>query len=129
MIAVDTNVLIRLITEDDPKQIAPVKRLFESDQVWIAKTVLLETAWVLKSLRGLEEHAVREAFLRLLGLANVHMESETEVANALKLAAEGIDIADALHYYSRPPAAGFATFDQKFVKRAKRSGAVDVKAL
>jgi predicted nucleic-acid-binding protein len=42
MIAVDTNVLVRLLTGDDPKQTAAARSLFAAEPVWIAKTVLLE---------------------------------------------------------------------------------------
>lgn len=66
MIAVDTNVLVRLLTADDPKQLAAARSLFASDPIWVAKTVLLETGWVLRSLYGFET-AIHEAFTKLLG--------------------------------------------------------------
>ena len=50
--------------------------LFESGTVWIAKTVLLEADWVLRSLYGFDQSAVRNALTRLLGLGNVHAEDE-----------------------------------------------------
>ena len=85
MTAVDTNVLVRLLTADDPKQAAAAKSLFRSQPIWIAKTVLLETGWVLRSLYGYQESAIREAFIKLLGLKNVHVEDEPSVAAALAL--------------------------------------------
>ena len=42
MTAVDTNVVVRLLTGDDPAQEAAARALFESGPIWIAKTVLLE---------------------------------------------------------------------------------------
>ncbi len=62
MIAVDTNVLVRLLTGDDPEQEAASRALFARQSIWIAKTVLLETAWVLRSLHGFKEGAMRDAF-------------------------------------------------------------------
>jgi predicted nucleic-acid-binding protein len=121
MTAVDTNVVLRLLTADDPKQAAAAKSLFRSQPVWIAKTVLLETGWVLRSLYGYQESAIREAFIKLLGLKNVHVEDEPSVATALVLTAQGIDLADALHLSSRPPGAAFVSFDRSFVRRAKRA--------
>ena len=50
MIAVDTNVLVRLLTGDEPEQAAAARRLFASEAIWIGKTVLLETGWVLRGL-------------------------------------------------------------------------------
>jgi predicted nucleic-acid-binding protein len=41
MIAVDTNVVVRLLTADDPKQAAVVRSLFATQPIWIGKTVLL----------------------------------------------------------------------------------------
>jgi len=87
MIAVDTNVLVRLLTGDEPRQAAAARSLFASEPIWIAKTVLLETGWVLRSLYGFEESAIREALTRLLGLKNVRTEDESSVAAALELTA------------------------------------------
>jgi predicted nucleic-acid-binding protein len=121
MIAVDTNVLVRLLTGDEPKQAAAARSLFASESIWIAKTVLLETGWVLRSLYGFEESAIHDAFTKLLGLKNVHVEDESSVAAALALAMQGIDLADALHLSSRPPEARFVSSDKFFVQRARRA--------
>src|SRR5260370_31236730 len=103
MSAVDTNVLVRLLTGDDLKQAAAARSLFATEPIWIAKTVLLETGWVLRSLYGFEESAIGEAFTKLLGLDNVHTEDEPSVAAALSLTVHGTELADALHLSSRPP--------------------------
>ena len=105
MTAVDTNVLVRLLTGDEPSQAAAARRLFASEPIWIAKTVLLETAWVLRSLYGFETDAIRDALTKLLGLKNVHAEEESSVAAALALPAHGIELADAMHLCGRPPGA------------------------
>jgi predicted nucleic-acid-binding protein len=122
MTAVDTNVLVRLLTGGHPKQEAAARSLFAAGPIWIAKTVLLETGWVLRSLYGFEESAIRDAFTKLLGLENVHAEDSPSVAAALALTVHGIELADALHLSSRPPGADFVSFDQSFVRRAKRAG-------
>jgi predicted nucleic-acid-binding protein len=129
MTAVDTNVLVRLLTQDGHKQSAAARSLFASGPVWIAKTVLLETGWVLRSLYGFNEEAIRGAFTKLLGLPNVHAEDERTVAAALALTSEGIEFADALHLSSRPPEAVFVSFDQSFVRRARRAGVLEVASL
>jgi hypothetical protein len=54
MTAVDTNLVIRLLTQDDRKQAAIASTVFATGEVWIAKSVLLETAWVLESIYGLD---------------------------------------------------------------------------
>jgi predicted nucleic-acid-binding protein len=126
MIAVDTNVLVRLLTGDDPGQSAAARSLFTEEPIWIAKTVLLETGWVLRSVYGFEERQVCDAFGKLLGLKNVQAEDEPAVAEALALSSHGIELADALHLSSRPPGAVFVSFDRSFVRRAKLAGVSDV---
>jgi predicted nucleic-acid-binding protein len=122
MTAVDTNVVVRLLTGDAVAQAAAAKSLLVAGSSWIAKTVLLETGWVLRSVDGFKEDAVSNAFSKLLGLKNVHAEDQTVVAAALALAALGIELADALHLSSRPPGAAFVSFDQSLVRSAKRAG-------
>lgn len=129
MTAVDTNVLVRLLTGDHPRQTAAAKALFSSEPIWIAKTVLLETAWVLRARYGFDDRAVAGAFQNLFGIDNVHVEDESSVAAALALTAHGIEIADALHLGSRPPGSSFVSFDRSFVRRAQRAGADHVTEL
>src|ERR1017187_3013898 len=126
MIAVDTNVVVRLLTGDDPKQAAAARSLFAAGPIWIARTVLLETGWVLRSLYGFEESAICDAFTKLLGLKNLHTEDESAVAAALALSAHGVESADAMHLTSRPLGAVFVPFDRSFVRRANRAGATGV---
>jgi len=129
MTAVDTNVLIRLLTGDDARQAAAAKALFAADPIWIGKTVLLETFWVLRSLYGIEERVIRDAFVKVLSLKNVRSEDEPCVATALELVTHGVDFADALHLNSRPPDAAFVSFDRSFVLRARKAGATNVSGL
>ncbi|MGA2183088.1 MAG: type II toxin-antitoxin system VapC family toxin [Bryobacteraceae bacterium] len=129
MTAVDANILVRLLTGDDPKQEAATRSLFAAGPVWIAKTVLLEAAWVLGSSYGYGERAVRDALAKLLGLQNVHVEDEAAVAAALALMEQGIEFADAMHLGSRPPGAVFVSFDKSFVRRAQRAGASGVSGM
>src|SRR3954470_18647086 len=107
MTEVDTNVVVRLLAADDPTQSAAARALFEAGPIWIAKTVLLETGWVLRSLYRFEETAIHDAFTRLLGLKNVHVEDESSIGAALALTVHGIELADAIHLISRPPGASF----------------------
>jgi predicted nucleic-acid-binding protein len=129
MTAVDTNVLVRLLMGDHPQQAAAAKSLFAAGPIWIAKTVLLETARVLRSRYGFEDAAIVDAFTKLLGLNNVQTEDESSIADAVVLAAHGIELADALHLSSRPPGAAFVSFDRSLVRRAKRAGASNVAEL
>jgi predicted nucleic-acid-binding protein len=129
MIAVDTNVLVRLLTSDDPGQASASRALFSTEQIWIAKTVLLETAWVLRSIYGFDEGAISNAFKKLLGLKNVQAEDKSSLAAALSLTAHGIEFADAIHLSSRPHGTAFVTFDKPFVRRAKRAGVSEISSI
>jgi predicted nucleic-acid-binding protein len=129
MTAVDTNVLVRLLTGDDRKQQTAARALFAAGPVWVAKTVLLETDWVLRSLYEFDDAAIREAFAKLLGLENVQAEDESAVAAALELTDHGVEFADAIHLCSKPPEAVFVTFDRSFVRRARRAGETRISAI
>lgn len=118
MIAVDTNVLVRLVTGDDPEQTRRAAALFASERILVAKTVLLECEWVLRYSYGFDSAAIRDAFEKLLGLAQVQMEDALVVDDALALYARGMDFADALHVASSRTAEAFVTFDVRLCKRA-----------
>lgn len=129
MLAVDTNVLVRFLTGDDPKQAQRALALLRSSPVWIAKTVLLETEWVLRSLYGFEADRTAAALLGLVGLENVQVEDAPAVHRALGWFAAGLDFADALHLASLDRAEGFVTFDTSFRKRAERVTGLSIRAL
>lgn len=126
MTAVDTNIVVRLVTGDDPKQTHAARSLLAAGPIWIAKTVLLETFWVLRSVHGYDDTAIHDAFTELLGLDNVQAEDEVSVAAALALIAHGLDFGDALHLSSRPAGAAFVSFDRSLVRCANRAGAPKV---
>lgn len=109
MIAVDTNALVRFLTRDDPTQSSRAITLFGTEEIWIAKTVLLETEWVLRSLYRFKADEVADAFRALAGLSNIHIEDAVAVARAFDLWSAGLDFADALHLVSLGEARTFAT--------------------
>ncbi|HAX42016.1 MAG TPA: type II toxin-antitoxin system VapC family toxin [Bryobacteraceae bacterium] len=129
MVAVDTNVLVRFLVDDDPDQSRAARALFASEAVWIPKTVILETNWVLCSLFGLTDVEVARALSRLLSVENVQIEDSTAVGDALALVERGMELADALHLLSRPRDARFVSFDKQLVRRARRAGADRVEEL
>lgn len=126
MIAIDTNVVVRLLTNDDPAQAARAADLLARERVFVPKTVLLETEWVLRYSYELPQPVVLAAFRKLLGLPQVAAEDATAIARALELYEGGMDFADALHLASARGATAFATFDTRLAKRAGRESAVRV---
>lgn len=118
MIAVDTNVLVRLLVRDDDGQAGRAAALFEQNEIYICKTVLLETCWVLRFSYELDEAAILDALRGVVGLPQVGVEDGPAAAEALDLLGAGMDFADALHVASSREAAQFATFDKRLKKRA-----------
>jgi predicted nucleic-acid-binding protein len=124
MIGVDTNVLVRLLTGDDPDQAGRAANLFARESIFIPKTVLLETEWVLRYSYELPPQVVLTAFRNVLGLPQVMAEDSGALVEALARYEDGMDFADALHLASARKADGFATFDTRLKKRAGRQAKV-----
>ena len=119
MIALDTNVIVRLVTADDAGQIKAARAVFEAGDLWVAKTVCLETEWILRYSYELRPPAIREVFRKLLGYPRLQVEDRSAVLRALTLYDQGLDFADALHLASSGDADRFATFDQPLAKRIR----------
>jgi predicted nucleic-acid-binding protein len=124
MIGVDTNVLVRLLTGDDPVQMERAATLFAKESILIPKTVLLETEWVLRYSYELPQAVILAAFRKILGLPQVTVEDSPAVVVALAQYEQGMDFTDALHLASIPEADEFATFDTRLKKRAGRQAKV-----
>mgnify|MGYP001243186252 FL=1 len=122
MLAVDTNVVVRLLVADDPEQAQQARVLFAAEEVFIADTVVLETAWVLSYSYGFDAAAIVGALRRLCGLPTVHLRDAAAVALALEWHATGLDFADAFHLALSAHCSRLLTFDRRFVARASAVG-------
>lgn len=136
MIAVDTNVLVRLFVADDQAQAARVAKLFATEKrLLVPRTVVLELVWVLEAVYGLPRANIVRVLETLAGLERVELESRVIVERAISLFADGFedlhspaasrsealcDFADALHLCAAMDATDFITFDRKFQNRARR---------
>lgn len=123
VIAVDTNVWIRYVTNDDPVQAKrAVKLLSAADSVYVPKTVLLELEWVLRAAYALPRAAILKAMLHILGLPVVSVEQPAQVAQALDWFRDGLDFADALHVAGCGTIDSFHSFDADLVRKGKKAG-------
>jgi predicted nucleic-acid-binding protein len=123
MIAPDTNVLVRIIVRDDEAQARrAIRSLSDQDGVFISKTVLLETGWVLSRAYRLSRERMLDALRTIIGLPNVEIEDESAVRRAVDWFQRGFDFADALHLASATGARRFLTFDRSLRRRARRLG-------
>lgn len=122
MISIDSNLLVRLATQDDIAARDAVVKLMQANEILISKTVLLECEWVLRS-RFAYSVADFSAFMKYLAsLPQVSFEDEAAVLIAMTLFDRRIDFADALHVAS----AGdrwFVTMDAVLARRGARLGA------
>ena len=82
MYAIDTNVLVRLITRDDPKQTDAAEQ-FVSQGAWVSHLVLAETTWVLSAVYNLEARAIATAIEMLLNHQQLTIQERATVAAAL----------------------------------------------
>jgi predicted nucleic-acid-binding protein len=122
MLAVDTNLIVRYLTGDHPRQSPRARALIDGEQVFAAITVVLEVEWVLRSTYGFRPKEVISALRAFAGLPTVTIEDSPVVAFALDLVEKGMDFADALHLGRSAHCEGFASFDRKFVKAAQAAG-------
>lgn len=123
MIALDTNVVVRFLVNDDAAQARRARALIERNAVFVPATVLLETEWVLRGGYGLPRAEVVRLLRALLGLPDLSTDDPQRVARALEWHAAGVDFADALHLAGSAGAERFATFDEKLVKAARKLNA------
>jgi predicted nucleic-acid-binding protein len=119
MKAIDTNIIVRLLTRDDTRQYNASRALFESEEIHIPDTVVLETEWVLRFAYEFEPEVVCSAFRKLFGLPNVRLSNEFVVAQAIDWHESGLDFADALHLALSQNCSSLMTFDGKFIKRSR----------
>jgi predicted nucleic-acid-binding protein len=102
VIGIDTNVLVRYLTQDDPKQSAVATRFIEGalsteNPGFVSTITLCEIAWVLADSYGADRKRIREFVERLLATKQLVIERSELVWKALR-AWEGVpaDFSDAL---------------------------------
>jgi predicted nucleic-acid-binding protein len=116
--AIDTNVIIRLLTADDPEQAAAARAVFDAGDIFCGTTVLLETEWVLRAGYGFTSAQIAAALRAMAGLPAITVEEPLILATALDWLEHGMDFADALHLARSTHCTAFVTFDQKLARRA-----------
>ena len=128
MRAVDTNVLVRAIVNDDTAQSARAIALLTEAEVYIPVTVILELEWVLRSRYAFAPKVVAQAIAKITALGNVVVGEREAVLSAASRAAQGWDFAVALHVALSQGCDDFATLDAELAKRAARELAAGEKA-
>lgn len=83
MRAVDTNLLVRLVTRDDAKQ-TEAAEAFVVSGVWVPQVALVEAMWVLASVYGLGPEKIAMAVEMLLNHESLTIQDADVVTAALK---------------------------------------------
>lgn len=100
MIGIDTNVLVRYLTQDDPVQAPIATRVIESLTVkapgHLGVVTLVETSWVLRHTYGFDAKDVIHVLQDVVNADEFVVENPTVVGQALDQASAGADFADAL---------------------------------
>jgi len=119
VIALDTSVIVRVLVNDDRKQAGIAARVMQAERLWLCKTVVLETEWVLRYRYRLSREAIELGLRKLLGFRRLEVEDRAAVARALSWYAQGMDFADALHLASSRAAIQLVTFDRDMALTAR----------
>ena len=106
MRAVDTNVLVRLVTRDDPKQVATAEA-FVAPGAWVPQLALAEATWVLASVYDRSAEAIARAVEMLLQHEHLTVQDPEVVAAAVA-------------QFRRKPAVGFS--DCLMVEVSRKAG-------
>jgi len=117
--AIDTNIVVRLLTADDTEQAEAARLVVGSGDIFLGVTVLLEAEWVLRAGYGFQPAQIVAAFRGMAGLPGMTVEDPVQLATALDWLESGMDFADALHLARSSHCSAFVTFDQRFARGAK----------
>jgi predicted nucleic-acid-binding protein len=123
-LAVDTNVLVRAIVQDDPVQAGiAAKVLTEAELIAVALPCLCEFVWVLRRVYGFQPADAATAIRALLATANVEVNRPAVEAGLAVLEAGG-DFADGVIAHEGAWLGGetFVSFDRKAVSLLKARG-------
>jgi predicted nucleic-acid-binding protein len=123
--ALDTNVLVRALVQDDPAQGRRAQAYLSAGPVYVPITVILELEWVLRSRYGYSPRSIADAIEKLAILENAVIGEQAAVVAAARKMRQGWDFADALHHALAAGCDEFLTFDTTLARRASRDDSTD----
>ena len=121
MIALDTNILIRLVVDDSPAQSLAAAQLVRDHEVFFPKSVIMESEWVFRHIYGFSREQIETFLWAVLDTSNTMVEDRPQVERAVEWYRQGADFADALDLATAGQAL-FHTFDRQFCKGALKTG-------
>lgn len=121
MTGLDTNILVRFLTQDDEVQCRAVQSMLmkRGATFFALDLVLVETDWVLSSLYDWTRDEVADAMAKLMTLHNLAFENEGRIRSALRALRNGADLSDELIVDGcrKTGCRNIATFDKGMAKR------------
>lgn len=117
MKACDTNVVVRFLTSDDPRQ-AAIAAEHVRVGLFISHSVLMETEWVLRSRYGWTREYINEQLSDLIALQTVEVDQIDAIYWALDRHRHGADWADMIHLIAARGYESFVTFDKRVERGA-----------
>jgi predicted nucleic-acid-binding protein len=119
MLAIDTDVLVRLIARDDPEQASTAER-YVGKGAWISHLVLAESLWVLDSVYELSREQISIAVEMLLNHENLTLQDADVVVSALDQyrGHSAVEFSDCLvlEIARKAGHSPMASFDRQFAK-------------
>ena len=102
MIGIDTNVIVRLIVNDDERQSRAAERFIREHggsgtPCYVSNMILIETVWVLETVYGFDRSMVADALAGLLEAEQLEFDAPIDVAAAVEDSRNGrAEFADCL---------------------------------
>lgn len=128
MKAIDTNLVIRFLTNDDPLQSRLAEQVVQAG-VFVTHSVLMETEWVLRSRYGWSRDAAATSLRSLVDYERVTVDQPDLIAWAIERYEEGADLADMFHLIAARHQQAFVSFDRDLARRAADAGPTAVELL
>jgi predicted nucleic acid-binding protein len=119
--AVDTNVLVRLATGDNPAEHQAAMNSLAARPWRVFPTVILETEWVLRSVYQFSPAQFADFVEWMDASGRITLAQIDAVRTAVTHHRAGMDFADALHL-AQANGEPFLTFDKALRKKAQKSG-------
>ena len=123
MNALDTNILVRYITQDIPEQAAIAERLLDSltnsSPGFVSREVVIKLVWVLERSYKFSRAQVVEVLTTLIGAENLIVESDEDIAHATFMYGQsGTGFSDMaiLMASERAGCESLYTFDRRFAR-------------
>lgn len=121
-LAVDTNVLARVLAFDGSAQAIAARRCMAENAIFVSDGVLLETEWVWRGDLKLDRPTVVQLMVSLISTEDVHFEDRERLYEVVSAYIDGLDFADAMHLFAARGCEAMVTFDAAFIRRSRKIG-------